>query len=162
MTTEQRARCSRGKRAPLFSTHRYPPRTGVRPLLHLYLPIVLPEQGTTTSSLQPRASRALDAAGSRKSVAGERHYHRKRAWSACGFCPIPLYPLPRRLEGVHDLGLPAALLRVEVVLPPRRLREGHEDRLDAATGLEAEHRPSVVDQVELDVPVVEDETFPSL
>lgn len=63
-----------------------------------------------------------------------------------------LYPLPRRLESVHDLGLLAALLRVEVVLPPSRLREGHEDRLNAAAGLEAEHRPSVVHQVELDVP----------
>lgn len=63
-----------------------------------------------------------------------------------------LYPLPRRLEGLHDLGLPAALLGVEVVLPPRRLRQGHEDGLNAAARLEAEHRPSVVHQVELHVP----------
>lgn len=65
---------------------------------------------------------------------------------------IHLYPLPGRLEGVHDLGLPAPLLRVEVVLPPSRLREGHEDGLDAAARLKAEHGPSVVHQVELHVP----------
>lgn len=46
-----------------------------------------------------------------------------------------LYPLPGRLEGVHDLGLPAPLLGVEVVLPPRRLRQGHEDGLNAAARL---------------------------
>lgn len=38
-----------------------------------------------------------------------------------------------------------------VILPPCRLGERHEDRLDAAAGLEAEDGAPVVDEVELDV-----------
>lgn len=64
---------------------------------------------------------------------------------------VPLYPLPRRPKRLHNLCLLAAFLRFEVVLPPRRLGERHEDRLDATARLEAEHRSPVVDQVELDV-----------
>ena len=81
-----------------------------------------------------------------------------------GFTPPPLvknslralYPLPWGLERLHDLGLLAALFRVEVVLPPSCLGEGHEDRLDTPSRLEAEDSPSVVDQVELHV------SFPGL
>lgn len=67
-----------------------------------------------------------------------------------------LYPLPRRLECLHDLGFLATLFWVEVVLPPSCLREGHEDGLDTPSRLKAEDSPSVVDQVELHV------SFPGL
>ena len=38
-----------------------------------------------------------------------------------------------------------------VVLPPRRLRQRHQDRLDPAARLQAEDRTSVIHEVELDV-----------
>src|SRR5262249_56562523 len=39
-----------------------------------------------------------------------------------------------------------------VVAPAHDRRQRHEDRLGAAVGLEAEDRPAIVDEVELDVP----------
>ena len=51
--------------------------------------------------------------------------------------PLSLCPLPRRLEGVHNLRLRRACRGLMRVLPPRRLRQRHEDRLDAPARLEA-------------------------
>src|SRR5262249_19146916 len=57
-----------------------------------------------------------------------------------------------RLEPVlRQLRLARSGLWVVVVPPPRLRRQRHQDRLDAAAGLQAEDRAAVVDEVELDV-----------
>mmetsp|Transcript_4238 Transcript_4238/g.6414 ORF Transcript_4238/g.6414 Transcript_4238/m.6414 type:complete len:403 (+) Transcript_4238:411-1619(+) len=74
---------------------------------------------------------------------------RKEGWKDAGSGAVALDPVPRVLVAVHDLCLRSAWGGVYVVLPPRSLREGHEDGFDPASRLEAEHGASVVHQVEL-------------
>src|SRR6266436_2077461 len=51
----------------------------------------------------------------------------------------------------------------EALLRPRRFgRQRHQDRLDIAAGLQTEHRPTVVKQVELDVAAAADELMAAL
>mmetsp|Transcript_6785 Transcript_6785/g.20085 ORF Transcript_6785/g.20085 Transcript_6785/m.20085 type:complete len:293 (-) Transcript_6785:478-1356(-) len=102
---------------------------------------------TTTTLSHPRLGRARPPPGRRRStpVAGVLENLgdlRLRTRS---------YPVAGVLEDLGDLRLRTALLGFVAVLPARRLRQAHEDRLDAAPRLEPEDGPAVVDEVELHV-----------
>mmetsp|Transcript_8020 Transcript_8020/g.19836 ORF Transcript_8020/g.19836 Transcript_8020/m.19836 type:complete len:387 (+) Transcript_8020:398-1558(+) len=60
-------------------------------------------------------------------------------------------PIACVLEALHNLSFGRTLLDLVIVLPPRSLWQRHEDRLDTAARLKAEHSSTVVHKVELHV-----------
>ena len=76
-----------------------------------------------------------------------------------------LYPLAQIFQHLHQLPLPALRLRPQLthVLPPRHLRETHQDALDPRPRRhQPKPHPAVVHQVELNIPPAADELPPPL
>src|SRR6266481_5683862 len=151
-----------GQEMPVTHSRRHPLRHGVRLLYQVLGMIVNKIIMIITLEMRPsllarrRSAKFpchLPARHSRKRAPSMWKYligKAFRPWSRSSLGPASIF-LPEQQGGSGRLSR------------PRRFgRQRHQDRLDVAAGLQTEHRPAVVKQVELDVAAAADELMAPL